>query len=626
MKKILALLLLVSNVALADAPVIWNGSTAKWLPSGLKSAGVCKLDALGVMTSSTVSLVSNVSGVLPVLSGGTGQSSYVDGEILIGRSSDNSLSKATLTAGTGITVTNGNGSITLSASSSSGVTTVGTIDSQAKSADGLVISGANIYAQTADPGFPGVLSTGTQTIAGVKTFSSAPNLSSLTALRPLKLDALNNVISTLINLASSNDITGVLPTLSGGTGQSSYTDGQILIGKSSDNSLSKATITAGTNVTVTNGDGSITIAATDTGITQLTGDVTAGPGSGSQVATIANLAVTNAKIASNTIDLPSKVTGVLPTLSGGTGQSSYTNGQILIGKSSDNSLSKATLTAGSGITITNGDGSITLSASSSAGEFISKDVTQANSFVVGDVVRLSGSTYIKSQADQESNSEVYGLVSAATGSDFTLLMVGRLTGLSGLVSGTTYYLSQSTAGTITAVEPTATGQVSKPVLLADSTTSGFVIQSRGAVIGSGGGGGSATEWTAYTPTINGVGAPTDVNYFYRTVGDTLYVKGTHVNGTVAASLFQVSLPSGFTIDTTKIERVNDTTTHGPLVGNMTTNNANEYIMMITATTTSTTIVYGGLGATQSGKLTPSNGNASLNTGSFVSMNFSVPVN
>jgi hypothetical protein len=36
----------------------------------------------------------------------------------------------------------------------------------------------------------------------------------------------------------------------------------------------------------------------DTGITQLTGDVTAGPGNGSQVATISNSAVTNAKVAS----------------------------------------------------------------------------------------------------------------------------------------------------------------------------------------------------------------------------------------------------------------------------------------------------------------------------------------
>jgi hypothetical protein len=41
----------------------------------------------------------------------------------------------------------------------------------------------------------------------------------------------------------------------------------------------------------------VDVAITDTGITELTNDVTAGPGNGSQVATIANDAVTNAKLA-----------------------------------------------------------------------------------------------------------------------------------------------------------------------------------------------------------------------------------------------------------------------------------------------------------------------------------------
>jgi hypothetical protein len=50
----------------------------------------------------------------------------------------------------------------------------------------------------------------------------------------------------------------------GGTGQTSYTDGQILIGKTQGNTLDKATLTAGNNVTITNGSGSITIAASDT--------------------------------------------------------------------------------------------------------------------------------------------------------------------------------------------------------------------------------------------------------------------------------------------------------------------------------------------------------------------------
>ena len=50
-----------------------------------------------------------------------------------------------------------------------------------------------------------------------------------------------------------------LPVLSGGTGQSTFTDGQLLIGNTTSQSLSVATLTAGTNITITNGAGSITI-------------------------------------------------------------------------------------------------------------------------------------------------------------------------------------------------------------------------------------------------------------------------------------------------------------------------------------------------------------------------------
>ena len=56
-------------------------------------------------------------------------------------------------------------------------------------------------------------------------------------------------------------------------------------------------------------------------------------------------------------------TGTLPVASGGTGQTTFTNGQLLIGNTTGNTLNKATLTAGSNITITNGAGSITIDAS-----------------------------------------------------------------------------------------------------------------------------------------------------------------------------------------------------------------------------------------------------------------------
>lgn len=48
----------------------------------------------------------------------------------------------------------------------------------------------------------------------------------------------------------------------GGTGQTTYTDGQLLIGNTTGNTLTKTTLTAGSNITITNGSGAITIAAT----------------------------------------------------------------------------------------------------------------------------------------------------------------------------------------------------------------------------------------------------------------------------------------------------------------------------------------------------------------------------
>lgn len=65
-------------------------------------------------------------------------------------------------------------------------------------------------------------------------------------------------------------------------------------------------------------------------------------------------------------DLTSNVTGTLPVANGGTGQTSYTDGQLLIGNTSGNTLTKATLTAGSNVTITNGNGSIEIASTSGA--------------------------------------------------------------------------------------------------------------------------------------------------------------------------------------------------------------------------------------------------------------------
>lgn len=84
--------------------------------------GVIKGNGTSAFTAGNVSLTSEVTNTLPVANGGTGQTSYTNGELLIGNTTGNTLTKATLTAGSGIAITNGAGSITIE-STAGGVST-----------------------------------------------------------------------------------------------------------------------------------------------------------------------------------------------------------------------------------------------------------------------------------------------------------------------------------------------------------------------------------------------------------------------------------------------------------------------------------------------------------------------
>ena len=120
---------------------------------------------------------------------------------------------------------------------------------------------------------------------------------------------------------------------------------------------------------------------------------------------------------------------------------------------------------------------------SGGGSGASKEITQANSFAVGDVVYFTGSTYAKAQANAANTAEAIGVVSKASASKFTLTELGYITGLSGLTPGEVYFLSDSVAGGLTVNEPTTIGSISKPMLIADSATSAYVLNYRGVVVG-----------------------------------------------------------------------------------------------------------------------------------------------
>ena len=111
---------------------------------------------------------------------------------------------------------------------------------------------------------------------------------------------------------STADITGTLGVANGGTGQTSFTDGQLLIGNTTGNTLTPATLTAGSGVTITNGSGAITVAFT-------------GPGAGSVTSVDVSGGTTGLTTSGGPITSSGTVTlaGTLAIANGGTGASTF---------------------------------------------------------------------------------------------------------------------------------------------------------------------------------------------------------------------------------------------------------------------------------------------------------------
>ena len=149
--------------------------------NALISGGVATAPAWG-----KIGLTTHVSGTLPVANGGTGDTTYTNGQLLIGSTTGNTLTKATLTAGTGITITNGTGSITIAGNTGTVTSVSGT-----GTVNGITLTGT-------------VTSTGSLTLGG-----------------------------TLSGVSLTTQVTGTLPVANGGTGVTTSTgSGAVVLGTS----------------------------------------------------------------------------------------------------------------------------------------------------------------------------------------------------------------------------------------------------------------------------------------------------------------------------------------------------------------------------------------------------------
>ncbi len=274
--------------------------------------------------------------------------------------------------------------------------------------------------------------------------------------------------------------------------------------------------------------------ATGNYITALTGDVTAS-GPGSVTATIATNTVTYAKmqnvsgasrllgrgdsgsgnVQEITLGAGLTMTGtVLSATGGGSGQSAIQFQDEGSNLGSAGTVDTVNFT-GSGVTASRASNTLTvnITGGGGSGETVAWSVNQtSHGFVVGDVVRSNGTAnqYTKAQADSATNAEVMGIVTAvADANNFTITSHGYITtGVPAGTVGDVLFLSASTAGALTATEPSGTGEVSFPMLtIIQSGARGFVNLRRGLVIAPSGGGvtdgdkgeitvsGSGTVWT-----------------------------------------------------------------------------------------------------------------------------------
>ena len=314
-----------------------------------------------ITTSGTLTL----SGTLAVANGGTGQISYTDGQLLIGNSTGNTLAKGTLTAGTGISVTNGAGSITItnsapdqtvSLTAGSNITITGTYPSFTIAASGGTgtVTSVGLSAPTgfSVSGSP-VTSTGTIALTfsagySLPTTASQSNWDTAygwgnhatagyltTSVAASTYQPLDGDLTSIAGLAGTSGLlkktaanTWSLDTATYLTGNQSIT----FSGDASGSGTTAVTLTLATvnanvgtfnNVTV-NGKGLVTAASNVSYLTAnqtitLSGDVT-GSGTTAITATLANSGVTAGTYKSVTVDAKGRVTaGTNPTTLSGYG-------------------------------------------------------------------------------------------------------------------------------------------------------------------------------------------------------------------------------------------------------------------------------------------------------------------
>ena len=336
------------NVVLSTSPTI-TSPTFVTPALGTPASGTLTNCTFPTLNQNTTGTAAGLSATLAVASGGTGQTTYTDGQLLIGNTSGNTLTKAALTAGTGISITNGNGSISIAATNAGAVTSV-TGTSPVASTGGATpaISLSNGYGDTQNPY---ASKTANYFLAAPDGSAAAPTFRAIVAAD----------IPTL-NQNTSGTAAGLSTTLALGSGGTGQTTAQLAM-----NALAAA-VTAGSYL---RGNGSnvvmSTIQAADVPtLNQNTSGTAAGLSATLAVASggtgVATSTGTGSVVLSNS---PTLVTPALGTPASGTLTNCTfpTLNQNTTGTAAGLSATLSVASGGTGVTSSTGTGSVVLSSS-----------------------------------------------------------------------------------------------------------------------------------------------------------------------------------------------------------------------------------------------------------------------
>lgn len=116
-------------------------------------------------------------------------------------------------------------------------------------------------------------------------------------------------------------------------------------------------------------------------------------------------------------------------------------------------------------------------AATADGASIRETITVANSFTAGQVVYNNGGTWALAQANAAAGAAKYtGVVESSDGASFVVVYAGRIA--LALTAGTTYYLSDITAGLLVTRATVTEFELNIPVLRCVSATTCIVMSAR----------------------------------------------------------------------------------------------------------------------------------------------------